>query len=1439
MEFVDLDRLFIPLKRDAEPTLEWGPNWGQKYGGWLDWNTLLAHWRVVLLAEALSGKTKEFQNRVPVLREAGKLAFFASIEDLADARFESALDDVQRDAFRSWKQAGAGEAWFFLDSVDEARLNNKKLAAALQTFRDAVSTANLNRAHIVVSCRVSDWRGKADRDSLQNELPYAAPTEAAAATDPDEILLSPVFDRTSKEKRPKPGKPEPDPTKLVVVQLAPLTREQQQRMAEEAAIPNVQAFLTAVRLSGLESLCERPGDLIGLIEHWLEHGEFGSLQKMTEEGIKRKLREEDAFRPDGALLSPEQARRGAERLAAALVLAKTFTIKAPAQEADPSLARGAIDSRDVLGDWDQAAINALLRTGLFAPGTYGRVRFHHRSTQEYLAACWLRWLVESNNCPLTEVLRLLFVEPYGVPTVVPSLRAVAAWLSLWIPTVREQVVAREPVTLIAHGDPKSLSLSVRERLLEVYAKLDAAGNLNAERLDFRAAWMFSSPDLGNAVRMAWQANDRSEFRMHLLEFIEEGRIKTCVGLARQTALDVDAEPWHRVAATRALTACADNKGLRDVAKLVKAAPDRLSARIAPHFAKLLFPNYLNTDELIDLMDRSEPAREFQSEGFANVLASLHAAAPNRDAQRQLASGVAALVLRAPHLDEDTEVSSRHAELGKGLPALAKSELERRTIGDVDGGLVGLLMAVERIQGFHGDQEEYAALAVRVRADKTLNRRLVWADAKVGRTGKPKETLPVNIWQVGPHTAYHPLWGTDRSDLEWLTHDARSMPEEYERRIAFSAVMSALRSTEISATEHALLEELAAADTALRADLEEFLKPTPADPYAAGREARKTKADAKTREARQSWINFRNMLAEAPETLDAPEAVKSWEGGLYRLYHLTNWIDMKARNDAVEGSAKWQLLAQGFGAPVLVHYRRAMAQAWRHIAPERPKKTGDNAYSIKHVSSLAIQALEVDSLTSGWEQALLDADVSLAMRHACLAGSIRVDWVDRLIAARPHAALPEIISAVTIEYRANGTRSDVLSTASHNDTAALPAVAAKVFRLLQRSEPVDDATLDLSIRVIRRGRGIATLPGARKLLVKRFEGHHAAGNEKRAFWYLGALASIDPDELARITLSALSRGSAESGTDHAARVQRWLGELFAGQGEHGVAVAALPSMPLAAVAKLLRLAYEHIPETDWTEPRGGSRDKPQRARSTLFYTLAERQGRLAYDTLIELSSDPLFADMALRLREVAHARAEADAELPPWLASEVAHFEHQHTAPVKTGAQLMVLIQSVLGEIQASFKQADTSSRALLALAQDEAHVQQWLTERLNERARGRYAAHREPEVADLNEPDIIVTSTSSAVQLAIEIKNGNMDWSVAKLERALKSQLAHDYLLASDRRHGILLVSLHTPRTWRVAGQTWDFARVISHLHNLARGIHSNESGPVQVSAFGLNASNT
>ncbi|WP_347990170.1 hypothetical protein [Methylomonas sp. AM2-LC] len=143
MNFVDLNRQFSPLdidrNQDQEPDFDWLAYSDRK----LDWGEILKHRRVVLLAEALSGKTQELQNRAKVLSEAGYPAFFVRIEDLADDGFEAALDAVSIQSFQCWKTDPRADAWFFLDSVDEARLNGKRFENALRKFENELGLNHL------------------------------------------------------------------------------------------------------------------------------------------------------------------------------------------------------------------------------------------------------------------------------------------------------------------------------------------------------------------------------------------------------------------------------------------------------------------------------------------------------------------------------------------------------------------------------------------------------------------------------------------------------------------------------------------------------------------------------------------------------------------------------------------------------------------------------------------------------------------------------------------------------------------------------------------------------------------------------------------------------------------------------------------------------------------------------------------------------------------------------------------------------------------------------------------------------------------------------------------------------------------------------------------------------------------------------------------------
>lgn len=150
-DYVDLNRYFVPVAEDAEPDVAVGRVWGRKYGGWLDWPEVLDHARVVLLAEAQSGKSEEFKHTAAGLRDRGNPAFYATIEQLADGRLS--LSPAERALFDTWR-AGSDYGWFFLDSVDEARLNRKKFDDALRHLASEIGTALGRRAGLLPGKRL-------------------------------------------------------------------------------------------------------------------------------------------------------------------------------------------------------------------------------------------------------------------------------------------------------------------------------------------------------------------------------------------------------------------------------------------------------------------------------------------------------------------------------------------------------------------------------------------------------------------------------------------------------------------------------------------------------------------------------------------------------------------------------------------------------------------------------------------------------------------------------------------------------------------------------------------------------------------------------------------------------------------------------------------------------------------------------------------------------------------------------------------------------------------------------------------------------------------------------------------------------------------------------------------------------------------------------------
>lgn len=174
---VELIRRFKPL---SAPDPDWeyliaatGPS--------LRWHEIEDEHRVLILADPGAGKTFEADLRARRIKERGKRAFFIRIEAI-DASFAGSFGVGTAEEFTSWLNS-TDEAWFFLDSVDEAQIETPRaLESAIRIFAAQIHPA-LERAHIFITSRPDAWQALPDRTLVEQFLPYGAPPKGEREED--------------------------------------------------------------------------------------------------------------------------------------------------------------------------------------------------------------------------------------------------------------------------------------------------------------------------------------------------------------------------------------------------------------------------------------------------------------------------------------------------------------------------------------------------------------------------------------------------------------------------------------------------------------------------------------------------------------------------------------------------------------------------------------------------------------------------------------------------------------------------------------------------------------------------------------------------------------------------------------------------------------------------------------------------------------------------------------------------------------------------------------------------------------------------------------------------------------------------------------------------------------------------------------------------------
>ena len=478
-----------------------GLGWGLA-GAWLGlgssigWTALLEHARVVLLAEAGAGKTTEMVEQAERLAGEGQFAFCVPLESLDREPFTGLLSRPAEEKFEAWKADGNAPGWFFLDdAVDELKLTSGKLDRALGRLSREIDS-HLDRAREIVSCRPSDWRSSLDLKTMQNRLPVPERVGKIDAPPPEEVFMGALRHEPAKAvsfSHQKQEDLERDTVRTVA--MLPMSDGQIEVFAEQSGVSDAATFLAEVAQHNAWDFARRPLDLADLIANWTRWGRLGTRAEQHEANVAAKLRD-NPERPDRDVLTDSQARHGAESLALALALTRRRTIRSPEQAADIHPEEGVLQAEAILPGWTEAQRQALLRRALFDPATCGRVRFHHRSVQEYLAAWRLRRLREK-GMSTSALFRLLFVELYGAEVVRPSMLATAAWLALWDDAVRTELIERKPEALLSFGDPATLEVQARGHLVGAFVAKYGQGGWRGLNIPVDEVRRLSHPELAS------------------------------------------------------------------------------------------------------------------------------------------------------------------------------------------------------------------------------------------------------------------------------------------------------------------------------------------------------------------------------------------------------------------------------------------------------------------------------------------------------------------------------------------------------------------------------------------------------------------------------------------------------------------------------------------------------------------------------------------------------------------------------------------------------------------------------------------------------------------------------------------------------------------------------------------------------------------------------
>jgi hypothetical protein len=1313
------------------------------------WPEVLAHKWVVVLGEAGSGKTHEFRHQAESDLAQGP-SFFLELTQLAENGVEDALGVAETERLTRWKDGPTG-AVLFLDSLDEAKLARRTIATTVSKLSRFLQEA-LSRVQLVVSCRASDWRS-ADRDLLA------------------ELMRKELHLQVAPE--------------VLVVALTPLKDVQVRSFAIHQQVKNIDGFMKAIEEANARPLAERPQDVTWLVNYWNQRGYFASLRDLIESSIDLKLTEKaDRARS----LSLDRARRGATQLAGASLLAgKRAFVVSP--EVEIQTESTSVDPRLLLKDWCDEDIRALLTLPMFDPASYGRVRIHHRTVNEYLTAKWLLAL-RTQGLTKRDLVNLLFRDTENGKVVPPYLRPTIAWLSLWDQNVRENAMAICPEALLDEGDPSGFASADKEKILSNFAAKYADRN----RLDFSydkaGLRRFGVPALAPTI-LSLLISGTDELKELLLKMIEAAELSSCARAALEIACSSTEATHVRFYAVRATAATATAADLRELVDRILAERS-VPAEIAGALVELMFPQYLDLATFISLLAKTEiPSR--------NVHTSLDYFLTKRLPQ-DVSSPMRAAILRHflqlhSKLSSATEAQRRNwlvTPIADFILAMIEHDVE------LDHSLI--TDAIATLEVFPSDPW------IHIKADEIrkamahhaeLRRALFWKgvralDSKTPRSTRFYEALfkPYRAFELQP------------ADEEWLLQDALDVTDIHEKLLALDCAIwvhpAAQRTADWTVGLETSLQKQPSLLKHLRRSLSKQPPQTMANPFKRQQLARHR------REQKDIQISKHNLL-EALPSIRSGENYSALEF-LY-FYHTDRSFD--------GGELSLKSITRSFGAEVASAFTDGLQIFWTTLSATLPSEraSGDNGLPNRFLVGLAGLNLYLQNEAN--LSKLTEGLAERAFRLAAWQLNKMPDWANRLADVYPDALRRAYGKGLISEYNALSYDSlfvlgRLLSPDSRLRRVCLPIVVDAI----KLAEPASADVLETALAcILVKSDEIDS--EFKKIIASRARCSVNASPTVFVLWWY-AWAHYEADD----AMSYLEELIRQISFDQAKEILTHIAERISDWSERSMLMVPVFKDNARALMKMIPLAYKYIPKNEDLRHEGmhavTPRDRAQRFRDMLVTWLTARPSREAGKALRSLAEDPSLVDERDWLLIVAD-RVGGNSLGPTPIQDMISIASHGWVP--SNARELYRMVLDRLDDLKTDMEKGDFSLRSVFQKTKDESIFQKWTAKNLQDQSRGHFNAIREEEVDNDKKPDIRIHNSEIAAPIGIEIKVVD-SWSHAQLVDALRGQLVRDYLRSISATFGVLLLYyIGEKASWQPTGRHLVFDALVDDLRLQAESL--------------------